>query len=204
LVRLDTRTGRVTVNGNPVKLTSHEYRLLAYLMHHSGRVVSRTELPSPSTIRTSIAIPIRLKFLSVVSGKSSELISSRPSAGSVIFSFRKMRGSSLRLLFYATLSWARASLRAATPCLTSFMFLQFLACIRGFARRPDIGWPASSPGSTAADAGGGSRAARCRGTYSASMIRPGSGATLPLFREGVTGGDIGRECRPTGLTRHFY
>src|SRR5215468_1054228 len=43
-VRLDTRTGRVTVDGNPVKLTSHEYRLLSYLMHHSGRVVSRTEL----------------------------------------------------------------------------------------------------------------------------------------------------------------
>ncbi len=38
------RTGRVTVDGNPVKLTSHEYRLLSYLMHHSGRVVSRTEL----------------------------------------------------------------------------------------------------------------------------------------------------------------
>jgi two-component system OmpR family response regulator len=43
-VRLDARTGRVSVNGNPVKLTSHEYRLLAYLMHHTGRVVSRTEL----------------------------------------------------------------------------------------------------------------------------------------------------------------
>ena len=25
-------------------MTSHEYRLLAYLMHHTGRVVSRTEL----------------------------------------------------------------------------------------------------------------------------------------------------------------
>jgi two-component system OmpR family response regulator len=43
-VRLDSRTGRVTADGNPVKLTSHEYRLLAYLMHHAGRVVSRTEL----------------------------------------------------------------------------------------------------------------------------------------------------------------
>jgi two-component system OmpR family response regulator len=43
-VRLDSRTGRVTVNGSPVKLTSHEYRLLSYLMHHNGRVVSRTEL----------------------------------------------------------------------------------------------------------------------------------------------------------------
>ena len=43
-VKLDTRSGRVTVDGNPVKLTSHEYRLLAYLLHHRGRVVSRTEL----------------------------------------------------------------------------------------------------------------------------------------------------------------
>src|SRR4029079_8624122 len=34
----------VAVEGNPVKLTSHEYRLLSYLMHHIGRVVSRTEL----------------------------------------------------------------------------------------------------------------------------------------------------------------
>ena len=43
-VRLDTKAGRVVVDGNPVKLTSHEYRLLAYLMHHVGRVISRSEL----------------------------------------------------------------------------------------------------------------------------------------------------------------
>ncbi|TBW40974.1 response regulator transcription factor [Siculibacillus lacustris] len=43
-VVLDTRAGRVTVSGATVKLTSHEYRLLAYLMLHQGRVVSRTEL----------------------------------------------------------------------------------------------------------------------------------------------------------------
>ena len=43
-VTLDTRAGRVVVDGNPVKLTSHEYRLLSYLMHHDGRVVSRAEL----------------------------------------------------------------------------------------------------------------------------------------------------------------
>ena len=43
-VSLDTRTGRVSVSGNPIKMTSHEYRLLSYLMHHTGRVVSRTEL----------------------------------------------------------------------------------------------------------------------------------------------------------------
>ena len=44
LLRLDTKSARVTYDGTPVKLTSHEYRLLAYLMHHNGRVVSRTEL----------------------------------------------------------------------------------------------------------------------------------------------------------------
>jgi two-component system OmpR family response regulator len=43
-VRLDTKAGRVVVDGAPVKLTSHEYRLLAYLLHHSGRVISRTEI----------------------------------------------------------------------------------------------------------------------------------------------------------------
>ncbi len=43
-LRLDTKTARVTVDGQPVKLTSHEYRLLAYLLHHGERVVSRTEL----------------------------------------------------------------------------------------------------------------------------------------------------------------
>jgi two-component system, OmpR family, response regulator len=43
-VVLDTKSSKVVVDGNPVKLTSHEYRLLAYLMHHKGRVVSRTEL----------------------------------------------------------------------------------------------------------------------------------------------------------------
>jgi two-component system, OmpR family, response regulator len=43
-VRLDPRASRVTVNGAPVTLTSHEYRTLAYLMHQQGRVVSRSEL----------------------------------------------------------------------------------------------------------------------------------------------------------------
>ncbi|MBU2531670.1 MAG: response regulator transcription factor [Alphaproteobacteria bacterium] len=43
-VRLDTKSGRVTNDGQIVKLTSHEFRLVSYLMHHKGRVVSRTEL----------------------------------------------------------------------------------------------------------------------------------------------------------------
>jgi two-component system, OmpR family, response regulator len=43
-VRLDARSGKVTVGGQSVKLTSHELRLLSYLMHHKGKVISRTEL----------------------------------------------------------------------------------------------------------------------------------------------------------------
>jgi two-component system OmpR family response regulator len=43
-VTLDPRQSRVTLNGAPVKLTSHEYRVLSYLMHHVGRVVSQAEL----------------------------------------------------------------------------------------------------------------------------------------------------------------
>jgi two-component system OmpR family response regulator len=41
---LDDRTSRVRVGGVAVKLTSHEYRVLSYLMHHRGRLVSRSEL----------------------------------------------------------------------------------------------------------------------------------------------------------------
>jgi len=43
-LRVDTRTSRVTVNGTAVKLTSLEYRLIEYLIHHQGRIISRTEL----------------------------------------------------------------------------------------------------------------------------------------------------------------
>ena len=43
-VALDPRAARVTLEGAPVKLTSHEFRVLSYLMHHRGRVVSPSEL----------------------------------------------------------------------------------------------------------------------------------------------------------------
>lgn len=43
-VTLDPRGGRVTRNGAPVRLTAHEFRVLSYLLHHRGRVVSQTEL----------------------------------------------------------------------------------------------------------------------------------------------------------------
>jgi two-component system OmpR family response regulator len=41
---IDTRAARVSLDGEPVKLTGHEYKLIAYLAHERGRVVSRTEL----------------------------------------------------------------------------------------------------------------------------------------------------------------
>jgi two-component system, OmpR family, response regulator len=43
-VTLDTRKMRVTARGVPVPVSPLEYRLLAYLMHHAGRVVPTTEL----------------------------------------------------------------------------------------------------------------------------------------------------------------
>ena len=43
-ISLDPRSAKVTVNGSPVKLTSHEFRVLSYLMHHRDRVVSQAEL----------------------------------------------------------------------------------------------------------------------------------------------------------------
>ena len=43
-VALDPRLATVTVDGVLVKLTSHEFRVLSYLMHHQGRVVSQSEL----------------------------------------------------------------------------------------------------------------------------------------------------------------
>ena len=41
---LDPRDARVTLKGVPVKLTSHEFRVLSYLMHQRDRVVSQSEL----------------------------------------------------------------------------------------------------------------------------------------------------------------
>jgi two-component system OmpR family response regulator len=41
---LDTRSSRVALDGRGLTLTSHEYRVLAYLMHHQGEIVSRSDL----------------------------------------------------------------------------------------------------------------------------------------------------------------
>ena len=43
-LQLDTRSGRVTCDGQTVSLTGHEHKVLDYLMHRPGVLVSRTEL----------------------------------------------------------------------------------------------------------------------------------------------------------------
>ncbi|MFO7305047.1 MAG: response regulator transcription factor [Gammaproteobacteria bacterium] len=43
-VALDPRTQEVTVNGQKVELTGFEYRILEYLMHRAGEVISKMEL----------------------------------------------------------------------------------------------------------------------------------------------------------------
>jgi two-component system OmpR family response regulator len=43
-LRVDPGTTRVTLHGNLVELTALEFRTLSYLMHHHGKVISKTEL----------------------------------------------------------------------------------------------------------------------------------------------------------------
>lgn len=43
-ISLDTRTQRVMVDGREVDLTTFEYRVLEFLMHRAGEVVSKSEL----------------------------------------------------------------------------------------------------------------------------------------------------------------
>lgn len=41
---LDTGSGRVTLNGEPIEMTAREIRMLNYFMHRLGRIISQTEL----------------------------------------------------------------------------------------------------------------------------------------------------------------
>jgi two-component system, OmpR family, response regulator len=43
-VTMDSLAGKVTLEGQAVKLTALEFRVLSYLMHHRGRVVPQSEL----------------------------------------------------------------------------------------------------------------------------------------------------------------
>jgi two-component system, OmpR family, response regulator len=41
-LELDTRSGRVSRDGNPVTLTAMEYRILAYMTHQRHRIISQS------------------------------------------------------------------------------------------------------------------------------------------------------------------
>lgn len=41
---LDTRLSRFSYDGQAVSLTSYEFRVLSYLMHHAGQIISRSQL----------------------------------------------------------------------------------------------------------------------------------------------------------------
>jgi two-component system OmpR family response regulator len=43
-LRIDTAAKRVSLDGTPVRLTALEFNLLAYLAHHPGQPISKTEL----------------------------------------------------------------------------------------------------------------------------------------------------------------
>ncbi len=43
-LEVDTRQRSISFSGRPVAVTPLEYRLIAYLVHHRGRVISQTEL----------------------------------------------------------------------------------------------------------------------------------------------------------------
>jgi two-component system response regulator PhoP len=43
-IKLDTSAQQVHLNSEPVELTAFEYRVLEYLMLHTGEVISKTEL----------------------------------------------------------------------------------------------------------------------------------------------------------------
>ncbi|MBL4743072.1 MAG: response regulator transcription factor [Cycloclasticus sp.] len=43
-ITMDTSAQQVVVDGTPVELTAYEYKMLEYMMLHSGRVISKTEI----------------------------------------------------------------------------------------------------------------------------------------------------------------
>ena len=43
-LKIDTKSNKVFVNGMKLKLTSHEYKIIEYFLHHQDKVITRTEL----------------------------------------------------------------------------------------------------------------------------------------------------------------
>ncbi len=84
-IELDERQMKVTVRGVPVALSPLEYRLIAYLLRHRGRVVSQHELDETSTATGKT----RLECARGVVGRVRKKLGperSRPGAGLAIWS----------------------------------------------------------------------------------------------------------------------
>lgn len=43
-LKLDMKSNKLFVNGSKIKLTSHEYKIIEYFLHHQEKIISRTEL----------------------------------------------------------------------------------------------------------------------------------------------------------------
>ena len=43
-LKIDIKLNKVFINGTKLKLTSHEYKIIEYFLHHQDKVISRTEL----------------------------------------------------------------------------------------------------------------------------------------------------------------
>ena len=43
-LKIDTKSNKVFLNGTKLKLTSHEYKIIEYFLHHQDKVITRTEL----------------------------------------------------------------------------------------------------------------------------------------------------------------
>ena len=64
-LKIDTKSNKVFVNGTKLKLTSHEYKIIEYFLHHQEKVITRTELVEHIMIRILIETQIQLRFLLV-------------------------------------------------------------------------------------------------------------------------------------------
>tara|TARA_B100000989_G_scaffold253561_1_gene202016 strand:- start:145 stop:807 length:663 start_codon:yes stop_codon:yes gene_type:complete len=43
-LKIDTKSNKVFINGTKLKLTSHEYKIIEYFLHHQDKIITRTEL----------------------------------------------------------------------------------------------------------------------------------------------------------------
>ena len=89
-IQLDTNSGVVTEDGVPIKLTPHEFRILSYMLHNQGRVITRSTLSDHTSDRYSdrdsnvvdvllsrIRRKLRSKVIETIRGQGYRLASSR-------------------------------------------------------------------------------------------------------------------------------